>query len=294
MSAEAFLARVRPRIESALDDTLPPETQPPSVVHEAMRYTVFAGGKRLRPALCLAGFEVFNPEWSLALPVAAAIELVHTYSLIHDDLPAMDDDDFRRGQPSCHKRFGEAIAILAGDGLLTLAFHTVAGTPGIAPERLLHVTRMLAAAAGTVDGMIAGQVLDLEAEATGAGGSELEAIHQAKTGALLGASVAIGAYLGGADPAAMGPIVEYGRRVGLAFQIVDDILDEIAPVAMLGKTPGKDQRQGKATYPGVHGMGASRRTVRRITREARQAALELGPRGQLLSDLAAHLEQRVG
>ncbi len=293
MTLESFFQQVRPSIETALDGALPSEDRSPPVLHQAMRYSVFAGGKRLRPALCLAGFQAFDPEWRSALPVAASIEMVHTYSLIHDDLPAMDDDDYRRGRPSCHKRFGEATAILAGDALLTLAFETVAGAGGLAPERLLGAARMLAASAGTVDGMIGGQVLDIQATASGIDGAALESIHRAKTGALLAASVSIGAYLAAADTARLEDVTRFGRSIGLAFQIVDDMLDETVPVEALGKTPGKDREQGKATYPAVHGMEASRRMVERLTADAMEHVRPLGSAGALLADFARHLERRA-
>ncbi len=293
MTLESFFQQVRPSIETALDGALPSEDRSPPVLHQAMRYSVFAGGKRLRPALCLAGFRAFSPEWRTALPVAAAIEMIHTYSLIHDDLPAMDDDDFRRGRPSCHKRFGEATAILAGDALLTLAFETVARAGGLQPERLLRAVRMLAEAAGTIDGMIGGQVLDVQATASGIDGSALEAIHRAKTGALLAASVSIGAYLGGADAARLADVAGFGRSIGLAFQIVDDMLDETVPAEALGKTPGKDREHGKATYAAVHGMEASRRMVARLTADAMEQVRPLGSDGVLLGEFARHLERRA-
>ena len=290
---EQFLDEVRPSVEATLDQILPSAELPPGRLHEAMRYSIFAGGKRLRPAFCIAGYKAFRSDWPLALPVAAAIELIHTYSLIHDDLPAMDDDDFRRGRPSCHSEFGEATAILAGDGLLTLAFDTVARAPGFPAERLLEVSRMLGDAAGTVGGMIAGQVLDLEAEDSLTDARRLEAIHRAKTGALIEASISIGAHLGEASDDAMSTVSQYGRSVGLAFQIVDDILDVTAPVTTLGKTPGKDREQGKATYPGVHGIKSSWVMVRQITADARQYAARLGARGQLLAAVADHLAGRA-
>lgn len=292
-SVRKFLERVRPPIEATLDAILPPENESPQVLHQAMRYSVFAGGKRLRPSLCLAGFQTFREDWDSALPIAASIELIHTYSLIHDDLPAMDNDDFRRGRPSCHRQFGEDIAILAGDALLTLAFETVAGTLHMSADRLVGVTRMLGKSAGTVGGMIAGQVLDLEAGDSAVGPEMLESIHRAKTGALLAASVSVGAYLAEADGDQLEIAAEFGRKIGLAFQIVDDLLDETASFSTLGKTPGKDREQGKVTYPAVHGIPVSRRIVSEVTDEARASALRLGPSGSLLADFASHLEARV-
>jgi geranylgeranyl diphosphate synthase type II len=196
--AFAFLDRVRPEIDAALDRLLPAESTSPTQIHRAMRHSVFAGGKRLRPALCIAGFTIFDSDFKRILPVAAAVEMVHTYSLIHDDLPAMDDDDFRRGVPSCHKKFGEATAILAGDALLTLAFEVMSSCIGFPENSQLLATSELARALGTRDGMIAGQVLDLEAQRPPLRKEQVEAIHAAKTGALLSTSVWLGAYLGGA------------------------------------------------------------------------------------------------
>src|SRR5437773_8517463 len=194
----AFFERVRPAIDETLNELLPSETASPDRIHQAMRYSTLNGGKRIRPCLCVAAFAGFREEWKPILSVASSVEMIHSYSLIHDDLPAMDDDDLRRGKPSCHKQFDEAIAILAGDALLTLAFEVLAGSKDFPAERMLHAISTLGRAAGRCDGMIAGQVLDIEAEVTPANEKQLEAIHRSKTGALIGASVWIGAYLGGA------------------------------------------------------------------------------------------------
>ena len=290
---ECFLGATRAAVDQALDRILPPADAAPFPIHEAMRYSVFGGGKRLRPVLCIAGYQAFRPDTERVLPVAAAIEMVHTYSLIHDDLPAMDDDDIRRGQESCHRRFGEAIAILAGDALLTLAFTSLAEVDDENSDRLRECARILGKAAGTSGGMIAGQVLDLAAESTDVSPGALETIHRAKTGAMLEASVQLGAHMAGAGEKGISAIRTYGRKVGLAFQIVDDILDETAPATALGKTPGKDREQGKATYPSIHGLDESRRMVESLTTEARAAALELGPGGALLAGLADRLRDRV-
>src|SRR6266568_5785184 len=195
----AFFNRVRPAIDATLGELLPPDTAPPPRIHQAMRYSTLDGGKRIRPCLCVAAFAAYKDDWRPILPIASAVEMIHSYSLIHDDLPAMDDDDFRRGKPSCHKQFDEAIAILAGDALLTLAFEVLASSKDFPADRLLQVMSALGRAAGTRGGMIAGQVLDLEAEVTPASASQLETIHRSKTGALIGASVWSGAYLGGAS-----------------------------------------------------------------------------------------------
>jgi geranylgeranyl diphosphate synthase type II len=280
----AFLDRVRPEIDAALDRLLPTESTSPSQIHRAMRHSVFAGGKRLRPALSLAGFTIFHSDFNPILPVSAAIEMVHTYSLIHDDLPAMDDDDFRRGVPSCHKKFGEATAILAGDALLTLAFEVVSSCHGF------HATSELARALGTRDGMIAGQVLDLEAEGKPFRKEQVEAIHAAKTGALLSTSVWLGAYLGGASESDAERVRAYGRKIGLAFQIMDDILDETESGETLGKTAGKDREDLKATWPAVFGMDESRRMVGKLTEEACQIVQPLS--SPTLIEIAGFLEKR--
>jgi geranylgeranyl diphosphate synthase type II len=287
-----FFEHTLPEIDSALDRLLPSEGAPPPEIHRAMRYSIFAGGKRLRPALCLAGYSIYSQDYSRILPIAAAIEMVHTYSLIHDDLPAMDDDDFRRGIPSCHKRFGEAMAILAGDALLTLAFEVVASCRHFAAEQLVETAAVLARALGTREGMIAGQVLDLEGEGRSINAGELEAIHRAKTGALLSRSVWLGAFLGGGRPDELEQILTYGRKIGLAFQIVDDILDETQSKETLGKTAGKDRERGKATYPALFGLDRSRELVRQMTGEARAAVRSLGSSAQLLLDIADFLETR--
>jgi geranylgeranyl pyrophosphate synthase len=258
-----------------------------------MRYSVFAGGKRLRPALVLAGYGTFRENWEPALDVAAAVELVHTYSLIHDDLPAMDDDDYRRGRLACHRRFDEATAILAGDGLLTLAFGVVAGSSRLTTTARARASGILASAAGTVRGMIAGQALDLAATRREVSPATLDSVHRAKTGALLEASLVLGAAVAGAGEEALAAVARVGASIGLAFQVVDDILDETAPEGSLGKTSGKDRAQGKATYPAVHGIDRSREIVRELTTEACRSAGSLGPGGDLLADLATALADRA-
>jgi geranylgeranyl diphosphate synthase type II len=290
--ALAFLDRVRPAIDAALDGLLPSESTSPSIIHQAMRHSIFAGGKRFRPALCIAGFSIFDGDAARIMPVACAIEMAHTYSLIHDDLPAMDDDDFRRGIPSCHKQFGEATAILAGDALLTLAFETMASCRGFNETAQLHATAAFARALGTRNGMIAGQVLDLQAEGKPLGKPEVEAIHRAKTGALLSTSVWMGAYLGGARDSDAETILAYGRKIGLAFQIVDDLLDETQSYETLGKTAGKDRKHQKATYPSIFGMEESRRMVRQLTEDACQLVRSLGNPAATLIEIAGFLETR--
>ncbi len=288
----AFFEQTLPAIAETLGQILPPEAHVPTKLHQAMHYSVFAGGKRLRPALCVAGYSAFRSDWEIILPVAASLELVHTYSLIHDDLPAMDDDDFRRGMPSCHRKFGEATAILAGDALLTLAFETISGCDRFPPERILGALTALAVAAGSRKGMIGGQVLDIEGAATPLDSEHLDLIHRSKTGALIEASIVIGAHLGEAGPDAVRRIREYGQHIGLAFQIVDDILDITGREHDLGKTPGKDRDQKKATYPEMHGMDESRLRVRELTASAHDAVAHIGDGAGLLMEIADYVETR--
>jgi geranylgeranyl diphosphate synthase type II len=280
----AFFDRVRPAIDSALDTLIPAESETPAQIHKAMRYSSIDGGKRIRPCLCVAAYAMYRQDWTPIVPVAAAIEMVHSYSLIHDDLPAMDDDDFRRGKPSCHKQFNEAIAILSGDALLTLAFDVLGRVSGFQAERMLEVVRTLAAASGSNGGMIAGQVLDLEAEGIAVDPDQLEAIHRCKTGALIGASIWIGGYLGEAPRSELEAIANYRDRIGLAFQVIDDILDE---------TDGRDRDHRKATYPSVHGLEKSREIVRVLLRQAREALQPFGSRADLLIDFCNYLENRA-
>src|SRR5437870_3093793 len=269
----AFFDRVRPAIDSTLSGLLPPGTASPERIHQAMRYSTLNGGKRIRPCLSVAAFAGYKEDWRAVLSVASSIEMIHSYSLIHDDLPAMDDDDFRRGKPSCHKQFGEAIAILAGDALLTLAFEVLSRSKDFPAEHILQVISTLSRAAGTRGGMIAGQVLDIEAEVTPANERQLEAIHRSKTGALIGASVWIGAYLGGAPELELENIGNFCDRIGLAFQVIDDILDA---------TDGSNRDEGKATYPGIHGLEKSRDIAHHFMAEARSALAPFGQRVRLL------------
>lgn len=292
VNVEGFLGEVRPAVDEMLGNLIPEDVVHPQTLHQAMRYSVFAGGKRLRPSLCIAAYSVFQDEWQRVLPVAATLELIHTYSLIHDDLPSMDDDDWRRGIPSCHKVYGEAIAILAGDGLLTLAFETLAKSE-FKDGEVRNIISWLSEASGTRKGMIAGQVKDLEAAGSIVDEAELESIHSHKTGALLETSISVGAYLGGAEESEMTSIACYGSKIGLAFQIVDDILDETISSHKLGKTSGKDRKQGKATYPSVLGIEASRRLVSRITAQACESVRPMGDRAELLLQIASYLEKRL-
>jgi geranylgeranyl diphosphate synthase type II len=279
-----FLDRVRPAIEASLSELLPSHQEPPERIHEAMRYSTMDGGKRIRPSLCIAAFTAYQDDWTRILPVAAAVEMIHCYSLIHDDLPAMDDDDFRRGKPSCHKQFDEAIAILAGDALLTLAFEVFARSKQFPPDRLLRAMSRLAGASGSSGGMIAGQVFDLESEGVPVNGEKLEAIHRSKTAALIGAAVWIGSYLGGASEGDLASVETYCDRIGLAFQVIDDILDA---------TDGNNRDEGKATYPSLYGLEESRDIAHRLMKEARQALKPLGVRASLLLAFCDYLEERT-
>ena len=288
----SFFDTVRPAIDAALDHLLPAESVLPAELHRAMRYSMLAGGKRLRPALCIAAYSIYHENYHSILPVACALEMAHTYSLIHDDLPAMDDDDFRRGMPSCHKKFGEAMASLAGDALLTLTFETVAACTHFEPTRLNAAIARLARSLGTRDGMIAGQVLDLAAEGRSLDAVELKSIHRSKTGALLSTSVWLGAWLGGSGAEELEALQHFGQKIGLAFQIVDDVLDETASKETLGKTAGKDRERGKATYPALLGIEQSRRYVRELTEQARDAVRPLGRRAELLVGISEFLETR--
>jgi len=280
----AFFDAVCPAVESSLDNLIPAKTTNPSQIHEAMRYSTLGGGKRVRPCLCAAAYSVWHDDWRRIIPVASAIEMIHAYSLIHDDLPAMDDDDFRRGKPSCHKQFGEAMAILAGDALLTLAFEVMARCEGFPADRLLKATAALGRAAGTPAGMVAGQVLDLAFEGVSITPDQLERIHRLKTGALISASEWIGAYLANASDRELENIAAFCDRIGLAFQVIDDILDA---------TDGTNRDEGKATYPTVHGLEKSRALAHDLMRAARQAIAPLGPRTRLLVEFCDFLENRT-
>jgi geranylgeranyl pyrophosphate synthase len=283
-----FLRSATARVDEALDRLLPPETEEPCTIHRAMRYSVLAGGKRLRPALVLLGARAAGGDDGAVLDAACAVEMVHTYSLIHDDLPSMDDDDLRRGRPSCHKVFGEAHAILAGDALHTLAFEILGSTPDSARGAALVLE--LSRACGT-RGMVGGQAADLEAEGRPPDVAVVEGIHRRKTGALLVASLRMGALGAGGGPVVLGRLTEFGERLGMAFQIVDDLLDEEGARGDLGKTPGKDRQKGKMTYPAAVGMEASRARALSLAASAREAALGL-PAGALLADLADFVVNR--
>jgi geranylgeranyl diphosphate synthase type II len=256
-----------------------------------MRYSVKAGGKRIRPILCLEAARMFTERVEGAVEVGCAIEFIHTYSLIHDDLPSLDNDDLRRGKPTNHKIFGEAIAILAGDALLTLAFQTLAGAPLGATERV-RVIAEIGAAAGTVDGMVGGQVADIEAEGKPLDGASLEYIHRSKTAALICGAIVAGAIAGGAGNNDIERLRGFGDAIGWAFQVVDDILDVEESSAALGKTAGKDQNQKKATYPALYGMEKSRAIAADLEVKARTQMASYGERAGRLLQLAEFLTAR--
>ncbi|MGB7621730.1 MAG: polyprenyl synthetase family protein [Terriglobia bacterium] len=295
MEVPGFLIERSRQIDEALDRLLPAADQMPASIHQAMRYSIFAGGKRLRPALCLEAGRLSAAEEPELLPVACALEMLHTYSLVHDDLPALDNDDLRRGQPTVHKKFSEAIAILAGDALLTRAFQVLSGVDGTHPysERRLTAMREIACAIGTVNGMIGGQVADLEAEGEKVSAELLHYIHSSKTGALIRASLRAGAVMGNASETRIRALTAYGTRIGLAFQIVDDILDRVSSAEVLGKTPGKDRSKRKATYPAMFGLEESRRRARELMDEALRALREFGPEADHLRELGRFFVERA-
>lgn len=253
-----FLARARALVDDHLDLLLPAESVSPTKIHAAIRWSVFAGGKRFRPALLLAVGDTFGATSESLIAAACALEMIHTYSLVHDDLPSMDNDDLRRGRPTCHVRFGEATAILAGDALLTMAFKTIAADDKLSATKRVRLISEIARAAGTPEGMVAGQAYDLEAEARPVAADELETIHRLKTGALITVAGRCGAIIADASPAGLAAVTDYARQLGLLFQITDDLLDVTATAEAIGKTPGKDARSRKATYPALHGIEATR------------------------------------
>jgi geranylgeranyl diphosphate synthase type II len=282
----------REAADRALGRLLPSATQHPTSIHQAMRHSVFAGGKRLRPILCIeAGRMVAQSLPAGIEDVGAALEMLHTYSLIHDDLPALDNDDLRRGRPTCHKVFGEAIAILAGDALQTQAYEVLAGL-NCSAEARVAIIREIAHRTGTIDGMIGGQVVDLEAEHTKAGAETLEYIHRSKTAALITASVVSGGLYAGATANQVAKLRTFGQSVGLAFQIVDDVLDVTQTSEQLGKTAGKDTAAEKTTYPALFGIDESLRKADALVDSACAELNEFGDRASTLKDLARFLVER--
>jgi geranylgeranyl diphosphate synthase, type II len=267
-SFNEFAAVLRPLIDRELSRLLPPETEAPANVHSAMRWSVFAGGKRFRPLLVVVAGETFGADHESLLSTACAFEFIHTYSLIHDDLPSMDNDELRRGQPTCHVRYGEGIAILAGDALQTLAFKTISGSGQLSFETRVHLINELSRAAGTPLGMVAGQAEDLAAESRAVNSEELEQIHRLKTGALIIAAARCGAIIARADKEELAAVTEYASNLGLLFQITDDLLDVTATAEALGKTPGKDARSEKATYPALYGVELARERAHQVHSQA--------------------------
>jgi len=292
MPLKSYIAARVAEVDAALDAFLPPAKQRPTTLHAAMRYAVFAGGKRLRPVLCLAAAEACGGASANALASACALELLHTYSLVHDDLPCMDDDDLRRGRPTCHKVYGEGMAVLCGDALLTHAFVALAQIPA---TRRYSTGEFVAALAQAGDSthLIGGQVMDLEGEGKKLTRRELVRIHEAKTAALLSVSLRLGAMSANATPAKLAALSSFGHALGLAFQVIDDILDVTQSTEVLGKTAGKDQAAQKATYPAILGLAASRREAARLTRDAMLALAPLGGKAKRLREIADYLLKRV-
>ncbi len=287
----AYLRDKKAAIDRALDGLVPPEGGHAAMLHEAMRYSLFAGGKRLRPVLTLAAVEAVGGETSVAMNTACAMECIHTYSLIHDDLPALDNDDLRRGRPTCHRQYGEAMAILAGDALLTLAFDIIARTEGASPEAMVRVVAEVARGAGA-DGMIGGQVVDIESEGKEISFPELEYIHTHKTGRLIRAALRSGAILGGAADDELEAISEYAGAVGLAFQILDDILDVEGSSETMGKPVGGDAKKGKATYPSLIGLSESKEMAAELIKTATAALKGFDEKAEPLRAIAEYIIAR--
>ena len=296
MDIERYLQEKKQIVDSALQRYLPKKEEFTSNLHKAIQHSLFAGGKRIRPILSIASFEAVGGKGERILPFACALEMIHTYSLIHDDLPALDNDDYRRGKPTCHKVFGEAIAILAGDGLLTEAFRLMTSQP---PEELrsthgrmiLDLVNEVARAAGVL-GMVGGQVVDVESEGKGVDLPTVQFIHARKTGTMILASVRVGAKLGGAKGEILNALTRYGENVGLAFQIVDDILNVEGEAALLGKKTGSDLSRGKATYPSVLGLEASKKKGKALVKEAVDALKPFGPEADPLREIARFVAAR--
>jgi len=293
MKWEDELSRLAEMINNALEGYLPASSVYPPTIHEAMRYSLFAGGKRLRGAFTIATARIFGVEESRVLPAAGALEMIHTYSLIHDDLPAMDDDDYRRGKPTCHKVFGEAIAILAGDALLTRAFEILCllQEEGFPERAVLQVIEEIARAAGT-QGMIGGQVVDLESEGVLVSKETLEYIHRHKTGALFVAAIRSGALLGAAPEEELQALTEYARAFGLCYQITDDLLDITGDEKLLGKKTGRDLEKEKATYPALLGIEQAKRLAAEQVKLCHQSLAPFGPEADFLREAAQYLLSR--
>ena len=295
MNIKTYLAKKKDVVDKTLDTLMPKEKTFPPSVHEAMRYSVFAGGKRVRPILAIAAAEALGATTKDFLPVAASLELIHTYSLIHDDLPAMDDDDLRRGRPTCHKVYGEAVAILAGDGLLNMAFEVLSDArrlKAIPASRLIAIIKEVATASG-VFGMVGGQVVDIQSEGKEIDFPTLEYIHTHKTGALIRSSVRIGALSAKAGKRQFTALSRYGELVGLAFQIADDILDITGKQEEIGKDVGSDLKKGKKTFPSFYGLEESRRRAVEVVDKALASLQGFGRSADPLRELAKYIINRV-
>jgi len=289
----AFAEAQLERIDAALDGYLPAESVSPSTIHKAMRHSIFAGGKRLRPVLTLAAAEACGGEREGSMALACATECLHTFTLIHDDLPCMDDDDFRRGKPTCHKVYGDAIAVLAGDALQAIAFELASFFPGAGSYRAGQACRELAIASGSMN-VVAGQVMDLEAEGNAEiSASELKEIHEKKTASLLKTSLRFGGISAAASEEQLEALTVFGSNLGLAYQVVDDILDATQSSEQLGKTAGKDEAAGKATYPSILGMEEAKAQAAELTQVAVASLESFGEEGDLLRGAADYMLKRV-
>ncbi len=288
-----FMRQVNSDVDAVLDALVPKADAEPTRLHEAIRWSLFAGGKRIRPAIVFAAGETFGADAKSLLRTAAAIEMIHTFSLIHDDLPAMDDDDLRRGRETCHIKYGEATAILAGDALQTLAFKVLAEDEGLAADVRMRLIADIASASGTPAGMVAGQQLDLDAEGRTVAIGEIETIHSLKTGALISVSAKAGAVIAGATAEELAAIARYASRIGLLFQITDDLLDVTGASETLGKTAGKDAAAEKATYPKHFGVDDTRKMAAAIRDEACEALSAIDRETSLLRGLADLIVDRT-
>jgi geranylgeranyl diphosphate synthase type II len=295
MDITSYLSKKKAAVDKALDKLVPPAKMFPTSIHEAMRYSLFAGGKRVRPILAIAAAEALGARSAGLLPLAGALELIHTYSLIHDDLPAMDDDDFRRGRPTCHKVYGEAVAILAGDGLLNRAFEVLSDPrriKAVPANRLVAIIKEISAASGVL-GMVGGQVVDMESEGREIDFPTLEYIHTHKTGALIRASVRVGALYAKASEKRLKALTRYGELAGLSFQIVDDILDITGKREEIGKNIGSDLKKGKRTFPSFFGLEGSRLRANEVRDKAIDALRDFDHRADPLRELAKYIVKRV-
>ncbi len=288
---ESLFKAKQQKIEKALDALLPSQNTEPKIIHEAMRYSVLAGGKRLRPVLCLASCEATGGKEDDAIPYACSLELIHTYSLVHDDLPCMDNDDFRRGRPTNHKVFGEAMAVLAGDALLTLSFEWMTQGNHVAPHQKVQIIQTIAQGSGT-QGMVGGQVVDLYFQGKSVDAEKLEYIHMNKTARLIEASVKAGALVSGASDEIVQKMGQYGQCLGLAFQITDDLLDVLGNAKKMGKAVGKDAELLKATYPGLFGVEKSQKMVQDLIQRGREAIAFLNEKGFFLQEVLNMVQTR--